>query len=126
MRIPLALLLNYLAASVLLAGFAHAENEPSKLAKKDEHALSVGRAVLRLDQLGGAGAPLMTAAQQSELERNVKFLSGTEAGRMTWAWLEFRLRADRQLQLKGNPHADAIRMRLKLFEKLVRKYFVLE
>ncbi len=111
---------------LFLAASAQASIEPDKLPKEDQQALAIGRAVLKLDELAGAGAALMSPVQESELERNVKFLSETEAGRMTWAWLEFRLKADEQLRLDDNPGAEAIKQRLDLFEKLLRKYFILE
>lgn len=111
---------------LILTTFAQADAEPKIIAKEEQHALAVGHAVLKLDELGGAGAALMSSDQESELERNIKFLSETKAGRMTWAWLEFRIRADSQLQLENNPGAAAISQRLDLFSKLLRKYFVLE
>ena len=119
-------LLKYLPLLLFLAISAQANVESERLTKKDQHALEIGQAVLKLDKLAGAGAPLMTADQEADLESNVKFLSETKAGRMTWAWLEFRLKADGQLRLENNPSAEAIRQRLDLFGRLLRKYFVLE
>ncbi|MEP2776416.1 MAG: hypothetical protein ABJQ29_16940 [Luteolibacter sp.] len=113
-------------AITMLTGFTRSEGESDKLTQEDRQALAIGRAVLRLEELAGAGAPWMTAEQEAELERNVKFLSETQASRMTWAWLEFRLKNDSQLQLENNPGAKAIRQRLDLLTKLLRKYFILE
>ncbi len=118
--------LRFIPAFLFLILSAGASIEPGKLSKDDQQALLIGQAVLKLDELAGAGAALMSPEQQMELERNVKFLSETKANRMTWAWLEFRLKADEQLRLDGNPEAKAIKQRLDLLRKLLRKYFVLE
>lgn len=94
--------------------------------KSDKIALDIGHAVLRLDELGAAGAPLMSKLQMAEFEKKVAFLAETRANRMTWAWLEFRIRNDRELRLENNPGADAIRQRLNFFNQMLRKYFVFE
>ena len=95
-------------------------------AKSDRQALAIGRAVIRLNELGRAGTPPMTEDHKREFEKDVRFLSETSAGRMVWAWLDFRIRHDRQLLTVENPNAETIRKRLELFEKLLRKYFLFE
>lgn len=103
-----------------------AAEENRDLSAEDRAALEIGRAILKLDELGQAGAPLLSPEAEGELEKNVAFLAETPANRMTWAWLEFRLRNDRDLTLENNPGAGAIRQRLALFTRLLRKYFVFE
>ena len=126
MRHHLATSLLAISAAAICAGLVQAADESDDLSKEDKRALAIGRAVLRLHELGGAGAPLMKDVQMAEMEKNVEFLSGTPANRMTWAWLDFRLKADSSLTLENNPKAEAIRQRLDLFGKLLRKYFLFE
>ena len=97
------------------------------LTNNEQQALAVGLAIARINSLGKAGAPLMTTTQISELDKNIKFLSNEPSThKMAWAWLEFRIKNDSQLTLKNNPNSDAIKQRLDLFPKLLRKYFVFE
>jgi len=119
-----------ISVSLSLVASIHADADSDKqsgqLTKNDQQALAIGRAILRINELGKPGAPVMTDLQKIEFEKNVKFLSTTQSGRMTWAWLEFRIRSDSQLTLENNPGAKAIQQRLKIFKDLLRRYFVLE
>lgn len=126
MNNQLPLLIYCISVLIFLTYATHNNDNSNKLTKPDQQALAIGKAVLKLNELGSAGAPLMTTAQKLEFEQNVIFLSNTESGRMTWAWLEFRLKADSRLKLEENSGAEAIKQRLNLFQKLIRKYFVLE
>ena len=44
--------------------------DPDPLTEKDQHALEIGRAVLKLDKLAGAGAALMTARTRDRIGAN--------------------------------------------------------
>ncbi len=84
------------------------------------------RKLLRIQELGDPGAPRMSDAQEREFEILVRSLSESPLKRFLWAWLEFRLRNERALRLEGNPKAPAIRQRIELFQRLLRRYFLYE
>jgi hypothetical protein len=115
-----------ISAALTLAALSRAADKPDNHTNKDQQALAIGHAVLKLNEIGKAGAPLMTDDHKNELEQTVRFLSGTPANRMTWAWLAFRIRNDSQLTIENNPGAEAIKQRLDLYQKLLRKYFIFE
>ncbi|MEW6998064.1 hypothetical protein AADZ86_10200 [Colwelliaceae bacterium BS250] len=126
MKLKIILLL-IVAPTMMLTNKVQSSQISPVLTNNEQQALAVGLAIARVNSLGKAGAPLMTNTQISELEKNIEFLSSDPSThKMAWAWLEFRIKNDSQLTLKNNPSSDAIKQRLDLFPKLLRKYFVFE